>query len=83
MMPLKDLLKNKLLLQKHYHVQESYMDTWPFWMLEENISIVNEITEEEDRKQKEAEKQQQGSMPNFDPGQYMKNISGMTDKFKP
>ena len=44
MMPLKPLLKNKLLLQKHYHVSEFSIDEWPFWLLEENIKIINELT---------------------------------------
>jgi hypothetical protein len=50
---LTNLLKNKLLLQKNYHTQESSMDEWPFWMFEENIKIVNEfIKEEEDMRKK-------------------------------
>ena len=48
MMPLKHILKNKLLLQKHFHTQEISMDEWPFWMFEENIKMVNEIVEEEE-----------------------------------
>jgi hypothetical protein len=33
------------------------MDEWPYWMLEENIKIVNQLYQEEDtsRKQKESE----------------------------
>lgn len=45
---LTNLLKNKLLLQRNYHLQESAIDNWPFWMLEENIKIVNDITTEEE-----------------------------------
>jgi hypothetical protein len=54
---LTNLLKNKLLLQKNYHTQEIAMDEWPYWMLEENIKIVNQLYQEEDtsRKQKESE----------------------------
>ena len=55
MMPLRSILKNKLLLQKHYHLQESSIDRWPYWMLEENIKIVNEITDEEERERKKDE----------------------------
>jgi len=40
-----DLLKNKLLLQKHYHLQEISIDSWPFWMFEENIKISNSLSE--------------------------------------
>jgi len=43
--PLTDLLKNKLLLQKHYHLQEISIDSWPFWMFEENIKISNSLSE--------------------------------------
>jgi hypothetical protein len=45
-MPLTGILKNKLLLQKQYGTQEVSMDNWPYWMLEENIKIGNEIIEE-------------------------------------
>ncbi len=46
MMPLTDILKNKLLLQKKFGTQEISMDKWPFWMLEENIKIGNQILED-------------------------------------
>ncbi len=82
MMPLTNLLKNKLLLQKHYHLQESSIDDWPFWMLEENIKIVNEIAEEEERSRKKQEEKQQGGMPNFNPSSYMSQMSNMANKFK-
>ena len=51
MMPLKHILKNKLLLQKHFHTQEWAMDNWPFWQFEENIKLVNEIIEDEDKQE--------------------------------
>ena len=82
MMPLRPLLKNKLLLQKHYHVQENSLDCWPFWMLEENISIINEISDEEDKQRKKDEETQQKSMPNFNPGSYMNNMNNMMNNFK-
>jgi hypothetical protein len=82
MMPLRPLLKNKLLLQKHYHVQEEAIDNWPFWMLEENISIVNELSDEEEKQRKKQEEQQQGSQPNFNPSSYMNNMNRMVNKFK-
>jgi hypothetical protein len=31
------------------------MDNWPYWMLEENIKIVNEITDEEEKERKKEE----------------------------
>lgn len=82
MMPLRHLLKNKLLLQKHYNVIEPAIDMWPFWMFEENIDIINEITEEEDKQRKKEEEKQQSSTPNFNPGSYMRDMNNMTNKFK-
>lgn len=64
-MPLTHILKNKLLLQKHYNCQEISMDEWPFWMFEENIKIANELTEEENKQQKEQQKDQDSSTPNM------------------
>ena len=81
-MPLRPLLKNKLLLQKNYHVQEESIDNWPFWMLEENISIINELTEQEDNQRKKEEEGQQKSMPNFNPGSYMNQMNSMASKVK-
>jgi hypothetical protein len=76
MMPLKHILKNKLLLQKHFHTQEVAMDLWPFWMLEENIKLVNEILEEEEKNQKKEEESQRTSMP--DTNSMMRNAQSMT-----
>lgn len=78
MMPLKHILKNKLLLQKHFHTQEEAMDNWPYWMFEENIKIVNEIVEEEEKNKKTEEEAQHKNMPNFDANSMMKNASNMT-----
>ncbi len=80
MTPLSSLLKNKLLLQKNYHLQEFAIDSWPFWMLEENIKIVNELTEEEDKQRKKEEGSQK--MPNFNPSSMMNSMSSMSNKFK-
>jgi hypothetical protein len=81
-MPLKHILKNKLLLQKHFNTQEVSMDEWPYWLFEENIKIVNEIIDEEDKQKKKDEQDQQKGMPNFNPGSMMKDASGMMGKFK-
>jgi len=80
---LTSLLKNKLLLQKNYHLQEWAIDDWPFWMFEENIRIINELTEEEEKSRKKQEEQQQKGMPNFNPNSYMNSMNSMTNKFKP
>ena len=77
---LSSLLKNKLLLQKNYHLQEISIDSWPYWMLEENIRIVNQLTEEEEKKQKKEDGSQK--MPNFNPSSYMNQMSSMAGKFK-
>ena len=80
MTPLSNLLKNKLLLQKNYHLQEFAIDSWPFWMLEENIKIVNELTEEEEKQRKKEDSSQK--MPNFNPSSMMNSMSSMANKFK-
>jgi len=82
MMPLKHLFKNKLLLQKHFNVNELAMNEWPYWMFEENVKIVNEITEEEEKQQKGAEDKQKQSMPNFNPSSMMNSMNSMANKFK-
>lgn len=83
MMPLRSLLKNKLLLQKHFHLQEEAIDKWPYWMFEENISIVNEITEEEEKNRKKQEEEQQKSQQsmNFNPSSYMNQMNQVASKF--
>ena len=79
---LNSLFKNKLLLQKNYHLQESAINAWPYWMLEENIKIVNELEEEEDKQRKKQESEQSKSTPNFNPSSYMSQMNSMTNKFK-
>jgi hypothetical protein len=81
-MPLTHILKNKLLLQKHFNTQEGAMDRWPYWLLEENIKLVNEIIDEEEKNKKKEEEKQQANMPNFNPGSMMKDATSMTNKFK-
>jgi len=80
MTPLSNLLKNKLLLQKNYHLQEFAIDSWPFWMLEENIKIVNELTEEEEKQRKKEDSS--SKTPNFNPSSMMNSMSSMASKFK-
>ena len=78
-MPLKHILKNKLLLQKHFNLQEVSIDYWPFWMFEENISIVNEIVDEEESSRKKQEDAQDKSGGNFDANSVMNNMNNMTN----
>ena len=54
------------------------MDEWPFWMFEENIKLVNEIIEEEEKERKKQEGEQGKNMPNFDANSMMKSASNMT-----
>ena len=82
MMPLKDLFKNKLLLQENFHTNEASMDDWPFWMLEENIKQANAIIEEKEKSRKKEEDLQKQNMPNMNPSQYTNGISSMMNKFK-
>ena len=51
------------------------MDEWPFWMFEENIKIVNEIIDEEEKNRKD----ESGTLPNTN--DLMKNASNMTSNF--
>ena len=81
-MPLTPLLKNKTLLTKHYHFSDSDIDNWPYFELEERVKIINEISDEEEKKQKNEEEKQSKSMPNFNPSSYMNNMSSITNKFK-
>jgi len=56
------------------------IDSWPFWMLEENIKIVNELTDEEEKQRKKDDGSQK--MPNFNPSSMMSSVSSMANKFK-
>ncbi len=56
------------------------MDEWPYWMLEENINIVNEIIEEEDNQRKKDEEKQSSSMP--DTSSMMKGAQNMTNNIQ-
>jgi hypothetical protein len=76
------LLKNKLLLQKNYGTQEDAMDNWPFWQFEENIKIINDLTEEEESQRKKQESAQQSNTPSFNPSSYMNKMGNVGNKFK-
>ena len=81
-MPLISILKNKLLLQKHYNCQEISMDTWPFWMFEENIKLVNQLIEEEEKQRRTEEEKQKTNIPNMNTSSMMSGMSSMANKFK-
>ncbi len=52
-------------------------------MFEENIKIVNQLADEEEKQAKKEEEKQKANMPNnFNPSSIMKDVSGMTNKFK-
>jgi len=80
--PLTSLLKNKVLMYKHYNLQDSTIDNWAFWMFEEVVKIINEIVEEEDKQQKKQKEEQSSGMGNLNPSSYMKSMSSMANKFK-
>ncbi len=50
-------------------------------MFEENIKIVNEITDEEEKERKREEEKQKMNTPNFNPSSYMSGMSNMASKF--
>jgi hypothetical protein len=79
MMPLKHILKNKILLQKNFNLQEYSIDLWPYWTFEENIKIANEIIEEEENNRKSEEESQNKQMGNMDPNSIMRNMSNITN----
>jgi actin-related protein len=74
------LLKNKIILQKNYHLQEVSMDQWPFWMLEENIKIVNEMSDEEEKNNKRNDAYNNFKLP--DTSSILNNVSSFTKGFK-
>lgn len=83
--PIRPLLKNKLLLSKNTKggLNADHIDKLPFWVYEENISIHNEIMEEEAEKQKKNEESESSkSNSSFNPQQYMNNMKSMSNKFK-
>lgn len=79
---LRDLLKNKILLYKHYNLNDQTIYDWPFWMFEENIKIINEINDEEDKTRKSQEKEQNKQAGNASPNSYMKGMGDIAGKFK-
>lgn len=58
------------------------MDSWPFWMFEENIKLVNQLIEEEERQRKTEEEKQKTNMPNMNTSSMMSGMSSMANKFK-
>lgn len=69
-------------MYKHYNLQDSTIDNWPFWMFEEVVKIINDIVEEENKETKKQQEEQGNSMGNFNPSSYMKSMSSMSNKFK-
>jgi len=82
MVPLKDLFRNKLLLQENFHTNEVSMDEWPFWMFEENIKQANSIIDEKEKARKKDEEGQKQTMPNINTGQYTSGLSNIMNKVK-
>ena len=58
------------------------MDYWPFWMFEENIKLVNQLIEEEERQRKTEEDKQKTNMPNMNTSSMMSGMSSIANKFK-
>jgi hypothetical protein len=55
------------------------MDEWPFFLFEENVSLVNEILEKEENNRKKDEESQSKSMGSYSPDSMMKNASNFTN----
>jgi hypothetical protein len=51
-------------------------------MFEENIKIVNELSDEEEKQRKKQEDDQSKSAPNFNPSQYMSSMNSMMSGIK-
>jgi hypothetical protein len=66
MIPLSNILTNKLQLQETFSTNEAVMDDWPFWLLEENIKVANKIIEDKEKNRKTEEDKQKTQMPNMD-----------------
>jgi hypothetical protein len=82
-MPLRDILKNKLLLQENFHTSELAMDDWAFWQFEENIKVANSIIEEKEKSRRKDEEEQRKNMPSMpNMGGMNNNLSSMMNKFK-
>lgn len=58
------------------------MNNWPFWMFEENIKLVNQLIEEEEKHRKTEEDKQKTNMPNMNTSSMMNSMSSMANKFK-
>jgi hypothetical protein len=77
-MPLQDILKIKLKLQRFYHISTFDIDRIGFWELEEYLKIVEQFAKEE--KKQEEEQQKSTNMPNYDTGGMMRNANNMMSK---
>ena len=83
MMPLTDIFKNKLLLQKTFHTNEDSMNDWAFWHFEQVIKEANGIIEDEEKSRRKDEESQKSQMPNMpNTSSMMNGMSGMMNKFK-
>jgi hypothetical protein len=82
MIPLSNILTNKLQLQETFSTNEAVMDDWPFWLLEENIKVANKIIEDKEKNRKTEEDKQKTQMPNMDTSSMTNNMSSMMNKFK-
>ena len=51
-------------------------------MFEENIKLVNQLIEEEERQRKSEEDKQKTSMPNMNTSSMMSGMSSIANKFK-
>lgn len=55
------------------------MDDWPFFIFEENVKLVNEILEEEEKTRKKDEESQSKQYSGYNADSMMKNASSFTN----
>lgn len=76
---------NKLLILKNYTgFTESDLNAQPYFLFEQYIKLINQLTEKE-VKEREASEKEQAKQSSFNPSSMMKgmgNFSSMMSKFK-
>lgn len=87
-LPFRSILENKLLILKHYTgFCEEDLDNQSYFVFEEYIKIINDMVQEEKKRQTDSDKEQEKnkSGSNFNPSKLMggfKSMSNVLGKFK-
>jgi hypothetical protein len=80
-MPLKELLKSRLLLSEG-KFNYTNMEDLPFWKYEYVITEVNEIIDAREKNRKTEENKQSQQMPKMNTSSITNNMSSIANKFK-